>query len=230
MTYRPYWISLIAVTMLSFFVVGYLGKEIYQQVPPIPKLVITQNGKVIYTEEDIKNGQAVWQSTGGQELGTIWGHGSYLAPDWSADWIHRLAVDLLSRWSTEDYKKSFDDLSDEIKAMLKARLQKEIRQNTYEPSTGNIVVSNDLGRSIEKVACYYKDLFGDAPEFRVLRNKYSMMENTVSTSENRHALSGFFFWAAWACQTNRPGENITYTSNWPSEQLIANNPSSGLES
>jgi nitric oxide reductase large subunit len=28
--------------------------------------------------------------------GSIWGHGGYLAPDWSADWLHREALSLLN--------------------------------------------------------------------------------------------------------------------------------------
>lgn len=222
MSYKRYWIALSAVTVLSFFVVGYLGKEIYQQVPPIPKEVVSENGQVLYTQEDIEKGQAVWQSTGGQELGTIWGHGSYLAPDWSADWIHRQAVELLNKWSLAEHKKGFDELSLEVQASLKARLQKIIRTNTYNPTTGKVVVSTDVAASIKTVAHYYQNLFGDAPEFHKLRNQYSMMENTVASVENRHALTGFLFWAAWACQTNRPGHDISYTSNWPSERLVGN--------
>src|SRR5262249_51067486 len=41
----------------------------------------------------------------------------------------------------------------------------------------------------------------------------------------RSQLSDFFFWASWACSTNRPGSEITYTNNWPSEELIDNHPS-----
>ena len=44
--------------------------------------------------EEIQRGQAVWQSTGGMQQGSIWGHGGYVAPDWSADWLHREAIAL----------------------------------------------------------------------------------------------------------------------------------------
>lgn len=37
-------------------------------------------------------------------------------------------------------------------------------------------------------------------------------------------LDGFFFWSSWAAATNRPGDTITYTSNWPHEELIGNRP------
>ena len=37
-------------------------------------------------------------------------------------------------------------------------------------------------------------------------------------------LSAFFFWTSWAASTNRPGDEITYTSNWPHEELVNNHP------
>jgi nitric oxide reductase subunit B len=47
---------------------------------------------VIYSKQDIEDGQNIWQTIGGMQQGSIWGHGSYLAPDWSADWLHREAL------------------------------------------------------------------------------------------------------------------------------------------
>ena len=100
-SYRGLWISLAVVIGLSFLVLGYFGSEIYRKAPPIPKRVVTTDGQVLFTEQDIKDGQNVWQSTGGQQVGSIWGHGAYVAPDWSADWLHREAVWLLDRWAGE---------------------------------------------------------------------------------------------------------------------------------
>ena len=82
-----------AVSMLDMFgTLLYFGAQIYQAKPPIPSAVQTATGEVIYTSEQIDHGQSVWQSMGGMEQGSIWGHGSYVAPDWSADWLHREAL------------------------------------------------------------------------------------------------------------------------------------------
>jgi len=94
-SYRKLWISLGLVVTASFLVLGYFGTEIYRHAPPVPKRVLTPDGSVLFTAQDIKDGQNVWQSIGGQQLGSIWGHGSYVAPDWSADWLHREATWLL---------------------------------------------------------------------------------------------------------------------------------------
>jgi len=39
-------------------------------------------------------------------------------------------------------------------------------------------------------------------------------------------MAAFFWWTAWAASTNRPGQEITYTNNWPHEPLVANAPAS----
>ena len=96
MKYKKLWFSLIVVIVVSFVVLLYLGSEIYHLAPPIPDRIVTENGKVIMNGEEIKDGMNVWQSIGGQQLGTVWGHGSYVAPDWSADWLHREAVFILN--------------------------------------------------------------------------------------------------------------------------------------
>ncbi|VVM24730.1 Nitric-oxide reductase (EC, quinol-dependent [uncultured Gammaproteobacteria bacterium] len=57
----------------------YLGGQIYQQAPPIPNAVQIVNGNVIYSKQDIEDGQNIWQTIGGMQQGSIWGHGSYLA-------------------------------------------------------------------------------------------------------------------------------------------------------
>src|SRR6187402_868206 len=88
---RKLWNGLAVVFFLSFAVLGWIGREIYLAAPPIPQAVATSDGRILYTGEQIQDGQRAWRSAGGQQLGTVWGHGSYVAPDWSADWLHKEA-------------------------------------------------------------------------------------------------------------------------------------------
>jgi nitric oxide reductase subunit B len=79
------WTILSIGTAVMFTALLVLGWHIYQQAPPIPESVRSQSGQVIYTRDNITTGQQVWQSIGGMQQGSIWGHGGYLAPDWTAD-------------------------------------------------------------------------------------------------------------------------------------------------
>ncbi|TXK33279.1 nitric-oxide reductase large subunit [Pontibacter qinzhouensis] len=228
MKYRNLWLGFIAVIVGSFAVLGYYGIEIYREAPPIPAQVVTTSGKIIFTEQDIKDGQNVWQSTGGQQLGSIWGHGAYVAPDWSADWLHKEAMFFLDTWAQETQGKSYDDLDEETQAMLQARLQKQIRANTYNPATGILTISDLRAEAIAEVSKHYTGLFTDDPALAKHRDAYAMADNTVKDPVRMEKLNAFFFWTSWACVTERPGKAITYTNNWPAETLVANRPSSDL--
>ena len=227
-SYTKLWVALTCVITLSFLVLGYYGSEIYRLAPPIPKRVVTTSGSVLFTGQDIKDGQNVWQSMGGQEVGTIWGHGAYVAPDWSADWLHREAVWLLEHWASESGGKTYEQLDPERQAALRERLKKEIRSNTYNPSTGDLVVSPLRAEAIEAVGAHYDGVFGDAAALKELRKAYAIPSNAVKDPERRRLMNRFFFWAAWSCGTERPGSNITYTQNWPAESLIDNRPTGSI--
>jgi nitric oxide reductase subunit B len=214
------WLGLIFI--LSFGALGYLGYEIYLSKPPIPKQVVTTDGDVVYTGEQIQLGQRAWMAAGGQQLGTVWGHGSYVAPDWSADWLHREAVTLQAVRASQ-HQQGGAALSDTDKAAVEARVRAEMRRNTYDDINGTVTVSKERAQAIREVAAHYEGLFGTDPKLAKLRDQYAMTEDTLPEKENRQALTAFFFWSAWAAVTDRPGEaGLSYTSNWPHEPLVGN--------
>jgi nitric oxide reductase subunit B len=221
---RKLWKILGAILLLSFGVLLYMGHEIYLSAPPMPKSVQTTTGRTLYTQQDIETGREVWQTTGGQQQGSIWGHGAYVAPDWSADWLHREATGLLELWATRDHGKSFDELDAGQQAALKARLQEEMRANSYDAGTGVVTVSEDRATVIAQTATHYEALFGPDPSLDTLRAQYAMKQNPVPDQARRQALTAFFFWTSWSTVTNRPHDTVTYTSNWPSEPLVGNTP------
>src|SRR6187455_3535033 len=178
-SYRKLWISLIVVLGLSFLVLGYYGSEIYRKAPPIPKRVVTADGQVLFTAQEIKDGQNVWQSIGGQEVGSVWGHGAYVAPDWTADWLHREATALLDRWAVAKGAPSYDALEAEAQAALRARLQKELRTNTNDAASGNLVVSEDLASVIDQLGAHYASLFGNDEKLAKLREAYAIPPNSI---------------------------------------------------
>jgi nitric oxide reductase subunit B len=228
MRYGRLWLGLTAVILGSFAVLGYYGIEIYREAPPIPEKVVSEDGTVLMTKQDIQDGQNVWQSMGGQEVGSIWGHGAYQAPDWSADYLHRQAVAMLDAWAVAEKGKPYAGLSAEERAPLEARVKEELRANTYDPATGTLTVSADRARAMAEVDAHYSALFGSDPELDELREAYAIPANTIKDGERQRKMNAFFFWAAWACSTERPGQAVTYTNNWPPEPLIGNTPSGSL--
>ena len=222
--YLTLWATLTVVVVGSFAALLYFGGEVYQMAPPVPEVVASSDGEVIFTGDDLRLGQDVWRSIGGHELGSVWGHGAYTAPDWTADWVHREAVWLLERWAQDDYRSSFESLPSEQEAALTVRLQGEVRTNTYDEATGVITVSPLRVEAIRAVRSHYTALFGDDLELDDLRESYAMPRSVIPDPDRREAFTTFLFWASWACVTERPGEEITYTHNWPPDDLVGNRP------
>jgi nitric oxide reductase subunit B len=216
------WRWLTFVFVLSFGFLGYLGWQIYLSAPPIPKQVVSTEGDVLFTGEQIQLGQQAWLAAGGQQLGTVWGHGAYVAPDWSADWLHREATTLESIRAAEQTRGG-SALNDADKAALDATVRSEMRRNTYDDINGTVTVSKARARAIREVAAHYDGLFGTDPKLETLRGQYAMTDGLLPNPAHRQALTAFFFWSAWAATTDRPGETgLSYTSNWPYEPLVGN--------
>lgn len=212
------WIAFALVMIVSFAVLGWIGTRIYQEMPPLPAQVVTTEGNVVIDEGEIQAGQNVWQSLGGMEVGSVWGHGSYVAPDWTADYLHREAMFILDHWSNDEFGKDFADLENEQRAQLQGRLETVMRTNTYDPTTKTITIDPIRAQAFQANFEHYSDVFSNG------RTDYAIPAGAVTETDRLRKLTSFFFWTSWAATTNRPDDKITYTHNWPYEPLVGNRP------
>src|SRR5687768_14860944 len=189
---KKLWILLAAVFVVSFAILGWIGTEIFRQAPPIPTQVVTTNGEVVIPEEAVSDGQNVWQAMGGMQVGSIWGHGSYVAPDWTADYLHREALFILDEWSGADYGNRFEALGSEQKAVLQQRLQDTVRINRYDDATEQLTVLPIRARAFEENLAHYSEIFSKG------RAEYAIHANAQSDPVKLRQLVSFFFWTAWA--------------------------------
>jgi nitric oxide reductase subunit B len=215
---RKLWLAGLAVLIVSFGILGWIGTRIYQEMPPIPDKVMSTDGSEVIASGEIARGQNVWQTLGGMEVGSIWGHGSYVAPDWTADWLHREATAVLEEWAQAEYRVTYEALPAENKAQLQGRLEQMYRRNHYDPATGVLSIEPVRARAFHSTLAHYSDVFMKG------ETSYSIPAGTVSDSARMRQFAAFIFWTAWAASTNRPGDNVTYTHNWPHETLVGNRP------
>jgi nitric oxide reductase subunit B len=213
---KRYWIAFAAVVLLSFCVLGWTGFRIYQQAPPIPDRVVSTDGQVVFSDARISRGQNVWQALGGMQVGSIWGHGSYVAPDWTADWLHREAVFILDEWANLEHGSNYAALEAHEQAALQARLQAMLRENTFDTATSTLVIAPVRARAYHAGVAHYADVFLNG------REEYAIAAGAQPDPEKLAALGAFFFWTAWAAAAQRPDDTGTYTNNWPHEPLIGN--------
>ena len=221
---RKYWWLLVGVLILTFSILGFFGREVYRQAPPLYSVMKTSDGQVIYTKEEILTGQNVWQSIGGQQIGSIWGHGAYQAPDWTADWLHRELVHYQEVYAQTRLGKKFSETDVDEKSKIKNAILKDYRE--AELVNDELIISDIRFKAFELTKDYYLKLFGNDADLKQTRIAYAIHENVLPSLERREKMMSFFHWSTWAASANRPGEKHTYTNNWPHEPLINNVPTS----
>lgn len=215
---KSLWALFAFVMIVSFAILGWVGVRVYQEAPPIAERVVTTDGTEVIRPGEILAGQNIWQSMGGMTVGSVWGHGSYVAPDWTADWLHREAVFILDRWAEEQFGKEFDELSQEHQSQLTGRLSSAMRVNTFDPDTKTITIDPIRAEAFASNAAHYAEIFSKG------NSDYAIPAGALTDPERLRRLAAFFFWTSWAASTNRIGDDITYTNNWPYEPLVGNRP------
>jgi len=222
------WRWLLAIAVISFGILGFLGREIYVKAPPVPAAVVSADGKQIASRDEIQRGREVWQAQGGMQLGSIWGHGSYVAPDWSADWLHREALALKEQLAKSRGAPSYAGLTEDSRAAVDRQVIKIMRDNGYDEGSERITIPKERAAAVANVRDHYARLFGGDPSLSGLREEYAMPESRKLSADDSRALASFVWWSAWASAAQRPGEAISYTTNWPHEPLVGNTPPASL--
>jgi nitric oxide reductase subunit B len=215
---RRYWAALLLVMAAGFGILAMYRPRIERSMPPLPERVVTADGRLVVEGAAIRRGQDVWQSIGGQEVGSIWGHGAYVAPDWSADWLHREAVFVLDRWAVKEGAASYDRLPAERQAALRERLAGAMRTNTHDAATGTVTLGPERAAAYAANADHYASVFRDGVD------AYAIPRGALTDPQKLSDLAAFFWWTSWATVTERPGEKVSYTQNWPHEPLVGNRP------
>lgn len=215
--------------VVCFGVLIFGGYLINRNKPPIPVSIVEQNNKVILTGENIMEGQNYFFSRGGQHMGSIWGHGSYLAPDWSADYLHRLGLYTAARHLGLDAEKArkfnqqeFDGLDPVKKAEVTAIVIRDLRANRYNAKNGVLTFTAYQAEAFQYLKEYYTNIFINGDD------RMGLQPGIARDDRDGFMISSFFSWLAWAAGTVRPGQEVTYTTNWPYDTLVGNVPTADM--
>ncbi len=216
----PWWRhSAILVMIAGFSVLSFVTVLTYTNAPPIPEQAVDGTGTVVFRGADIQMGQEVFLKYGLMEHGTLWGHGAYLGPDYSAEYLHRLSEVTRDTIATEKYGKLFAQLSPDEQSVASARTKTVLKENRYDPA------SRTLWLSSGELAAFRTQLLEWSDYFTRKDAAPGLPANYIQNPGELKALTAYFAWAAWATTANRPGKDYSYTNNWPYEPIAGNRPS-----
>jgi nitric oxide reductase subunit B len=205
--------------VFGFSVLIMLTAKVYHDAPPIPNQVVDVQGKFLFGKDNILAGQAVFLKYGLMDNGSIWGHGAYLGPDFSAQYLHNLTTQISDSISMQRNQKLFKDLTEEDKEVVSALTRILLKKNRYNPTTNTLIYTDG-----EK-ASYYQQIDWWANYFTTPAGNGGLPKNFIVHGEELNNLTAFFSWTAWASVTNRPGGTTTFTNNFPYDPQAGNLPS-----
>lgn len=199
------WIqAIVIVVVCGFLILGMLAYRTYTDEPPIPSCVVNPSGKVLFTRADVFSGQELFLRNGLMEYGSIFGHGAYLGPDFTADYLHRAALIAIDHYGGSSSEAARQETVFDFKT------------NRFDGATGVLTYSEAQAEAFEKLAAHYRDFLG-APA-----TQYGLRPSAITDPREIRQLTAFFSWSAWASSTLRPNLPYSYTNNWPPEPLVAN--------
>ena len=199
------WIQAVVIVLIfGFFIMGVLTYYTYNDEPPIPDVVKSVDGSTLFTRADIIAGQQIFLGNGLMEYGSIFGHGAYLGPDFTAEYLHRAALS-----SIGFYGGTNSDTA-------RARTIQDFKTNQYDPATGTLVYTPAQTHAFNECMAYYASFFGEPT------TKFGLRPKAIRDPEEVRQLTAFFSWSAWAASTARPGHPYSYTNKWPPEPLVDN--------
>src|SRR5262249_46711173 len=159
-------------------------------------------------------------SHGLMENGTIWGHGAYLGPDFSGEYLHTVALDVRRSLSPSMNQNRGASPQNDA-GSLDAAVAHRLKENRYESSSGTLTFTQAEADSFRTQEQKWRDYFSTPA------HNGGLNAGVIENSDELRKLTAFFAWAAWASAAQRPGKAYSYTNNFPYDPLAGNVPTSG---
>ena len=215
----PWWMRSMAIVM----VVGFSGLVAitllaYRNSAPIPARVVNPQGQVLFTADDVHSGQEIFLKYGLMDNGSIWGHGAYLGPDYAAQALHRMGQDTAQGIAAQEFQKPLQDLAPMQQVAVLAQTAVEMKANRYDAATDTLLLTGPQSDAYRQQAGYWTEYFHDSS-----RNGGLKADLITDRGELRQ-FAAFVSWAAWVSVARRPGEEYSYTNNFPYDPAVGNVP------
>lgn len=188
--------------LVGFAILGYLTLRVYEEHAPVPARVVDEAGRELLTGDDILRGQEAFLTYGLMQFGSVYGHGAYLGPDFTADYLHRQAELMIG----------YDG-----GGAAAERVRRELQANRYDAASGTLVWGAGQAKAFAELHERYEEQFLNRQQSGAGLGPHAIPDRAES-----RRITAFIAWTAWTASARRPGCSYSYTNNWPPEPLAGN--------
>lgn len=214
MKQKNWWLPFMLIFVISIVGLLFIAYQTYEEAPPIPHYV-DEKGEEIITQEQILRGQEVFHRYALMEYGSMFGDGALRGPDFTAQALNERAKSMFHFYQ-ESLNGNGSKSDFESEGILR-KVQKEIKENTYDENQNQVKVSFAQVAAIRDLEGFYQEMFLN-PDFHEAFKPTGYISDPAEIKD----LSAFFFWGSWVCSVERPGEKYSYTHNWPYDEFAGN--------
>jgi len=205
-------VSLVA--SIAIALIGYVYTA--RDLPPYPGKVVSESGVVLTGKDQIMSGQGIWQKYGLMDVGSVWGHGTYRGPDFTAQSLRLMGQTMRAKLAEEKFHTPYAAMDTDSRGAVDATVIRQIKNNRYQASQDVLTLSPLQEAALREVRAFYATLFTQGNSMGPIR------AGTIKSADEIRDLADFFFWTAWCAGTVRPGDTLTYTCNWPHDPEAGN--------
>src|SRR5678815_136724 len=135
---KNWWLPLLVIFTISIVGVTMIGVHTYSEAPPIPTYVNAKN-EVVFSKEDVLNGQSIFLRYALMEYGSMFGDGANRGPDYTAEALHQVAEEMNIYYQSQIKSYTHSDL---IKKGISEQVKTEIKNNTYNETVNKVTLSD----------------------------------------------------------------------------------------
>ena len=166
---------------------------------------MSASGQTVFTGEDVGAGQESFLTYGLMQYGSVYGHGAYLGPDFTADYLALTGARDAPR--VRDTPEAAE------------RVRQELRENRYDPATDVLTWPDAQGQAFEVLRQHYEREVLDRSE----SGGGGLGPHAVPDPAVRRQIVAFVAWTSWTAAARRPNKPHSYTNNWPPEESWSRN-------
>ncbi|MDX2150147.1 MAG: nitric-oxide reductase large subunit [Bryobacteraceae bacterium] len=223
------WKHGLLLTMLFGFTVMLVGGFfMYKTRAPIPGRIVSPDGAILFTASDVQSGQELFRKRDLMNYGSVLGHGAYLGPDYTAEALHAIAVEMQQAKSSGRYAS----MSPAERAAIDAQVAAELKANKYDAGTDTLTLTAHQAAAWRALIGKYDHEFARGDDARSLPKGALLPPEEGGSDPARHAeaskhFAAFVGWTAWLSTAKRPEANHSYTNNWPYDPQAGNGATGG---
>jgi nitric oxide reductase subunit B len=148
------------ISVFGSIAIALIGSYYTQKdLPPYPRDVMSENGDRLTGKAQIMAGQQVWQKYGLMDLGSVWGHGTYRGPDFTAQALHNMGMSMREKTARDSYGESYESLDIASTGAVDAVVIDQIKTNRYDRVKDTLTLTPLQEKALLENREFYDNLF-----------------------------------------------------------------------